>query len=90
MADSLLKGRFSHDKSFSTFKFFSVELIKSALDYCRTKKVKIVEAYPIEPKNDKMPEVFAWTGFASAFVKAGFKEAARFSPTRPIKRYELK
>ena len=71
-------------------KGLSTQLIKGALTFCKQNKVKIVEAYPIEPKKNNMPEVFAWTGFSSAFLKAGFKEAARFSPTRPIMRYEVK
>jgi len=37
-----------------------------------------------------MPDVFAWTGFASAFKKAGFKEVIRRSETRPIMRYVVK
>jgi GNAT superfamily N-acetyltransferase len=34
-----------------------------------------------------MPAAFAWTGIPSAFKKAGFKEAARRSKSRPIMRY---
>jgi hypothetical protein len=33
-----------------------------------------------------MPAVFAWTGFAQSFTRAGFVEIARRSPTRPIMR----
>ena len=47
-----------------------------------------VEAYPVEPKNAPMPPVFAYTGIASAYVKAGFREVARRSVTRPIMRHE--
>lgn len=32
----------------------------------------------------------AWTGFASTFFKAGFKELARRSQTRPVLRYVIK
>jgi hypothetical protein len=48
-----------------------------------------VEAYPVEPKKDKMADAFAWTGLASAFIKAGFKECARRSSTRPIMRFYI-
>jgi hypothetical protein len=48
-----------------------------------------VEAYPVEPKKDKMPDAFAWTGLASAFIKAGFTECARRSETRPIMRFYI-
>ena len=33
-----------------------------------------VEGYPVEPRKDPMPDVFAFTGIGSAFRKAGFKE----------------
>jgi hypothetical protein len=43
----------------------------------------------VEPKKDKMPDVIAWTGLASAFVKAGFVECARHSETRLIMRFYI-
>jgi hypothetical protein len=46
----------------------------------------VLEGYPVEPKKDKMDAAFAWTGFASAFKKAGFVEVTRRSETRPIMR----
>ena len=42
-----------------------------------------------DKKKDPMPDVFAWTGMASAFRKAGFREVARRSAGRPIMRIEL-
>lgn len=36
---------------------------------------RVLEGYPVEPKKD-MPDVFAWTGLAAAFEKAGFVERA--------------
>jgi hypothetical protein len=62
-------------------------LIKSAIEYAKDKGINILEAYPFEPKGDKVPDVFAYTGFLSTFQKAGFNEVARRSPTRPIMRY---
>jgi hypothetical protein len=47
---------------------------------------KAVEGYPQDPRDTTMIEAFAWTGFASAFKRAGFKEVARRSPTRPVMR----
>lgn len=67
----------------------SVKLLKAAVDYVAQQGGRIVEGYPVEPKSDKMPDVFAWTGIASAFLKAGFVEAARGSTTRPIMRFEI-
>ncbi|MBM4171550.1 MAG: GNAT family N-acetyltransferase [Ignavibacteria bacterium] len=68
----------------------SVDILKGVIDYVQKRNGKIIEGYPVEPKNKKMPAVFAWTGFASAFRKAGFTEAARRSDTRPIMRYYIK
>ena len=69
-------------------KGLSVEMLKGVIEYCRNQKVKIIEAYPSELKKD-LPDVFVWTGITSSFIKAGFKEAARNSETRPIMRYYL-
>ncbi len=68
----------------------STKLLKFAIEYCKSKGAKIVEGYPVEPKNGKMPAVFAWTGIASAYLKTGFAEVARRSETRPIMRYIIK
>jgi GNAT superfamily N-acetyltransferase len=68
----------------------SINLLEAAKRYVKDKGGKIIEGYPIEPKQDKFPEAFAWVGFASAFRKAGFKEIARRSETRPIMRFILK
>ena len=53
------------------------------------KKVKILEGYPTVPYSEKIPDAFAWRGIPSAFIKAGFVEAARRSNPRPIMRYYL-
>lgn len=65
-----------------------VELLKSAIQFVKKSGGKIIEGYPIEPKK-KTADVFTWTGFASSFEKAGFKEAARRSQTRPIMRFYI-
>jgi GNAT superfamily N-acetyltransferase len=64
----------------------SVQLLKAAVALATKLGAKIVEGYPVDPKKDPMPDVFAWTGISSAFRKAGFKEVARRSATRPIMR----
>jgi len=68
-------------------KGLSTQMIKAAVDHVKKNGGSVVEAYPVEPKKDKMPDAFAWTGLASAFIKAGFKECARRSETRPIMRF---
>ena len=65
----------------------SVFLIQAAVQHVKKQGGHIVEGYPVEPKKEKMPAVFAWTGFSSAFIRAGFKEVARRSDTRPIMRF---
>jgi GNAT superfamily N-acetyltransferase len=67
----------------------SVQLIRGAVDYARRAGATLVEGYPVEPKKHPMPPVFAYTGIASAFRRAGFKEVARRSATRPIMRRHL-
>jgi GNAT superfamily N-acetyltransferase len=65
----------------------SVELLKAAVRYAKQRGAHIVEGYPVEPKKPPTPDAFAWTGLASAFRQAGFKEVERRSPTRPIMRW---
>lgn len=65
----------------------STRLITAVLEFVKTQGGKIVEGYPIEPKKENVPAVFAWTGFASAFQKAGFREVVRRSETRPVMRF---
>jgi GNAT superfamily N-acetyltransferase len=62
-------------------------LLLAAVDYAAQQGASIVEGYPVDPKQGKTPDVFAYTGVATAFIKAGFSEVARRSPTRPIMRY---
>jgi GNAT superfamily N-acetyltransferase len=70
-------------------KGLSVAMLRAAVEFVRERGGKILEGYPVEPKSAPMPAVFAWTGLASAFIKAGFKEVERRSPTRPIMRCEV-
>jgi len=65
----------------------TVELLKAGLEYARANGATIVEGYPVEPKKGKAPDVFVYTGLASAFIQAGFTEVLRRSETRPIMRY---
>jgi GNAT superfamily N-acetyltransferase len=65
-------------------------LISGAAAHARRRGARLVEAYPVDPKDGRMPTVFAWTGIASAFRAQGFAEAARRSPTRPLMRLTLR
>jgi GNAT superfamily N-acetyltransferase len=64
-------------------------LLEAAADHVRRRGGRIVEGYPVEAKT-KTADAFVWTGLASAFVRAGFTEVARRSPTRPIMRRRLR
>ena len=68
----------------------STELLRAATEYAKSQGAELVEGYPVEPKSEKdIPPAFAWTGTFKAFIRAGFKEVARRSPTRPIMQLEL-
>jgi GNAT superfamily N-acetyltransferase len=67
----------------------SVSLLEAAARFAADRGARIVEGYPIEP-GSRQPAAFVWTGLASAFTAAGFREAARRSPTRPIMRRAVK
>jgi hypothetical protein len=64
-------------------------LLKAAVEHARSQGGKIVEGYPVDAKKD-MPAPFAFTGTASAYQRAGFKEVARNTATRPIFRFVIK
>ncbi len=61
-------------------------LIEAAVRHAERCGARAVEAYPVEPRRGAMPDAFAWTGLASSFRKAGFREIVRRSPTRPVMR----
>lgn len=67
----------------------SAALLRAAVVYIASQGGRVVEGYPVEPKQAKMPAVFAWTGFVSTYKAAGFVECARRSETRPIMRYYI-
>jgi hypothetical protein len=59
-------------------------MIKAATRYAFSKGAETVEAYPVIPKNGKMPDVFAWTGIWKSYEKAGFKIVAQPSTGKYI------
>ena len=68
----------------------STELLNAAGNYAAFWGAHILEGYPVEPDPIKgIPDAFAWTGIANSFLRAGFVEVARRSPTRPIMRKKL-
>ncbi len=67
----------------------SVELLRAAVEFARSHGARVVEGYPQEVPGDPLPAPFVWTGLASAFRKAGFREVARRSEKKPVMRYEI-
>jgi GNAT superfamily N-acetyltransferase len=67
----------------------STALLRAAADYARRRGARIVEGYPVEPKK-RQADVFVYTGLASSFHRAGYREVARRSPTRPVMRRILR
>lgn len=67
----------------------SAALVRAAVDYARANGAEAIEGYPVEPRKDAMPEIYAWMGIASTFEDAGFSEIARRSETRPLYRLIL-
>jgi len=63
----------------------STKLLKAAVDFARARGAKIIEGYPHDTKK-ATADAFVYTGLVSAFRKAGFKEVARRSKTRPVMR----
>lgn len=64
-------------------------LITESVKFAAEKGAKIVEGYPTDTLSEKLPAPFVYTGLASGFFKAGFKEVARRSAKRPIMRFYI-
>lgn len=71
-------------------KGLATQLLAAAARYSRSQGASVLEGYPVEPKDKDVPPAFAWTGIPKAFERAGFRECARRSPTRPIMRITLR
>jgi GNAT superfamily N-acetyltransferase len=65
----------------------SVHLLKGLTRYAKEKGIKIIEAYPTIPTQEKLPDAFAWIGLYKSFERAGFEIVDRTSKHRPMVRY---
>lgn len=65
----------------------SVALLKGVINYAKANGIKIIEAYPTIPTQEKLPDAFAWIGLYKSFERAGFKIVDRTSQNRPMVRY---
>ena len=66
----------------------SARMLRAAAEFAAKRGASVVEGYPTIPYSGKVPDPFLWTGTLSAFERAGFVEAARRSPTRPMMRLD--
>lgn len=64
-------------------------LLRAAVAHAARQGATVVEGYPVEPRDGRIPDAFAYTGLAAAFRAAGFVEVARRGATRPIMRYAI-
>jgi GNAT superfamily N-acetyltransferase len=64
----------------------SAALLEAAVRFAGREGAGIVEGYPQDLGGSRLPGAFVWTGIVQSFAKAGFAEAARRSPKRPIMR----
>ncbi len=67
----------------------SSRLVEAAVDYARACGAALVEGYPIDAASPGYPDAYAYTGLLPTFLRCGFVEVARRSPTRPIMRYSV-
>ncbi len=65
------------------------QILRAAIDHARQHGARIVESYPIQPRKDTVPDMYAYMGTVTAFKKAGFREAARRSASHPVMRYTI-
>jgi GNAT superfamily N-acetyltransferase len=61
-------------------------LILQAMRYAGDHGAHFLEAYPIIPKKEKVPDIFAYTGFYKEFLDIGFQEIANRDGLHPIVR----
>ena len=61
-------------------------LLEAATNRARELGARVIEGYPIVPKEDSgpVPAAFAWTGVPVLFERAGFEELERPGAARPI------
>ncbi|HEX5940296.1 MAG TPA: GNAT family N-acetyltransferase [Dehalococcoidia bacterium] len=64
-------------------------LLGGAVSYAAERGAEVVEAYPRDAEDDRLPDNQSYTGPLSMFRKAGFKEVARFTPDHPIMRFNI-
>lgn len=65
----------------------SVALLQGVTRYAKSQGIKIIEAYPTIPTQEKLPDAFAWIGLYKSFERAGFDIVDQTSAHRPMVRF---
>ena len=64
-------------------------LVAAAVEEARAAHAPAIEGYPVLPRGNGMPDLYAFTGVPAMFESAGFSEISRRSETRAIYRLNL-
>jgi len=67
----------------------SERLLRAAVDYARSRGVRLQEAYQVDKDERSDPDIMFF-GAKSMYDRAGFREVARRKPTRPVVRRRLR
>ncbi len=67
----------------------SERLLRAAVDYARSRGVRLQEAYQVDKDERSDPDIMFF-GAKSMYDRAGFREVARRKPTRPVVRRSLR
>ncbi|HTE65397.1 MAG TPA: GNAT family N-acetyltransferase [Candidatus Binatia bacterium] len=67
----------------------SARMLRAAVDYARSRGARLLEAYPVDKDKPSHPD-FMFFGAKSMYDRAGFREVARRTPTRPVVRRGLR
>ena len=70
-------------------KGLSKRMLRAAVDYARSRGVRLVESYPVDKDRPSHPDSMFF-GAKSMYDRAGFREVARRTPTRPVMRRALR
>jgi len=64
-------------------------MLDAAIEYARSRGARLLEAYPVD-RTGRGSDDSMWFGCKAMYDRAGFAEAARRGPTRPVMRKALR
>jgi GNAT superfamily N-acetyltransferase len=67
----------------------SERMLRAAVEHARSHGARLLEAYPVDKEQRSDPDDMFF-GARSMFERAGFREVARRTPTRPVMRRALR